>query len=101
GVGDFQVGVQSYFGPKHAVVTTNEITDEALRAAVEKSEKLARLAPDDPESMPLLPPQQYQPIEAYFPSVAGMSAEERAKVALTALEPCRASGDLTAAGYLE
>ena len=101
GVGDFQVGVQSYFGAKHAVVTTNEVTDEALRAAVEKSEKLAKLAPDDPESMPLLPPQQYQTIDAYFPSVAGMTAEERAKVALTALEPCRAAGDLTTAGFLQ
>lgn len=101
GVGDFQVGVQSYFGARHAVVTTNEVTDEALKAAVEKSEKLARLAPDDPEAMPLLPPQQHQPVEAYFPSVAGMTAEERAKVALTALEPCRTAGDLTAAGYLE
>lgn len=101
GVGDFQVGVQSYFGAKHAVVTTNELTDEALRAAVEKSEQLARLAPDDPESMPQLPPQQYRPVEAYFPSVADMSAEERARVALTALEPCRSAGDLTAAGFLQ
>jgi predicted Zn-dependent protease len=101
GVSDFQVGVQSYFGAKHAVVTSNEVTDEALKAMVEKSEKLARLAPDDPESMPQLPPQQYQPVEAYFPSVANMTAEERAKIALTALEPCRAAGDLTAAGYLE
>ena len=101
GVSDFQVGVQSYFGAKHAIVTSNEVTDEALKAMVEKSEKLARLAPDDPESMPQLPPQQYQPVEAYFPSVANMSAEERAKIALTALEPCRAAGDLTAAGYLE
>ncbi|MCC6928192.1 MAG: TldD/PmbA family protein [Gemmatimonadaceae bacterium] len=100
-VSDFQVGVQSYFGAKHAVVTTNEVSDDALKAAVEKSEKLARLAPDDPESMPQLPPQQYQPVEAYFPSVASMSADERAKIALTALAPCRAANDLTAAGYLE
>ena len=100
-VTDFQLGVQSYFGPKHAVVTTNEVTDEALRAAVEKSEKLARLAPDDPESMPLLPPQEYQSVEAYFPSVANMTADERAKVALTALGPARAAGELTVAGFLQ
>jgi predicted Zn-dependent protease len=100
GVSDLQVGVQSFFGPKHAVVTTNELTDEALRAAVTRSEKLARLAPDDPESMPQLPPQQYQPVDAWFTSVANMTAEERAKVALTALEPARAAGDLTAAGFL-
>ncbi|MGQ0647956.1 MAG: TldD/PmbA family protein [Gemmatimonadaceae bacterium] len=100
GVGDLQLGVQSSFGPKHAVVTTNELTDEAVRAAVEKSEKLARLAPDDPEAMPLLGPQQFQTVEAYFPSVANMTADERAQVALTALEPARAAGDLTAAGFL-
>jgi hypothetical protein len=45
-VTDFAVAVQSWFGKKHAVVQTNEITDAALRAAVEKSERLAKLAPD-------------------------------------------------------
>lgn len=101
GVSDFQVAVQSYFGAKHAVVTTNELTDDALRQVVQSSEKLAKLAPDDPESMPLLPPQEYKPVDAYFPSVADMSAEARAKIALTALAPCRAAGDLTAAGFLQ
>ncbi|MEP7381055.1 MAG: TldD/PmbA family protein [Gemmatimonadota bacterium] len=101
GVSDFQVAAQSYFGAKHAVVTTNELTDDALRRMVESSEKLARLAPDDPESMPQLPPQQYRPVEAYFPSVADMSADARAKIALTALAPCRSAGDLTAAGFLQ
>ncbi len=100
GVSDFNVVVQSSFGPKHAVVTTNEVTDEALRLAVTKSEKLARLAPDDPEAMPLLGRQDHQPVEAYFTSVANMSAEERARIALTALAPARAAGDLTAAGFL-
>lgn len=100
GVTDFQIGVQSSFGPKHAVVTTNETTDEALRAAVEKSERLAKLAPDDPEAMPQLGPQQYTPVGAYFSSVADMDAAERAKIALTALEPARGAGDLTAAGFL-
>ena len=100
GVTDFQVGVQSWFGPKHAVVTTNETTDAALRAAVDKSEKLARLAPDDPEAMPLLGPQALKPVEAYFSSVADMDASGRAKIALTALEPTRKAGDLTAAGFV-
>ncbi|MBC7898289.1 MAG: TldD/PmbA family protein [Cytophagaceae bacterium] len=100
GIGDLQLGVQSSFGPKHAVVTTNELTEASIRAAVEKSEKLARLAPDDPEAMPLLGPQDIKPVEAYFDSVADMGAEERARVALTALEPARQAGDLTAAGFL-
>jgi len=100
GVTDFNVVVQSWFGPRHAIVTTNEITDEALKTAVEKSEKLARLAPADPEAMPMLGAQRYQSVEAYFTSVADMTAEERAKVALTALQPAREAGDITAAGFL-
>ena len=99
-VGDLQLGIQSAFGPKHAIVTTNELTEESLRAAVDKSERLARLAPDDPEAMPLLPAQQFQPVDAYFLSVANMTADERARIALTALEPARSAGDLTAAGFL-
>lgn len=99
-VSDFSVAVQSWFGAKHAVVQTNEITDAALRAAVDKSERLARLAPDDPEAMPMLGQQAHKPVEAYFPSVAAMSAEDRARVALTALEPARKATDLRAAGFL-
>ena len=99
-VNDFTVAVQSWFGKKHAVVQTNEISDTALRAAVDKSERLAKLAPDDPEAMPMLGQQNHRAVEAYFPSVAAMSAEDRARVALTALEPARGANDLRAAGFL-
>ena len=99
-VTDFNVAVQSWFGKKHAVVSTNEISDAALRTAVDKSERLARLAPDDPEAMPMLGSQTYRPVDAFFPSVASMSAEDRARVALTALEPARSASDLRAAGFL-
>ena len=99
-VSDFAVAVQSWFGKKHAVVQTNEISDTALRSAVDKAERLAKLAPDDPEAMPMLGSQQHQAVEAYFPSVAAMSAEDRARVALTALEPARDAKDLRAAGFL-
>jgi len=99
-VTDFSVAVQSWFGKKHAVVQTNEITDAALRAAVDKSERLAKLAPDDPEAMPMLGQQAHKQVEAWFPSVASMTAEDRARVALTALEPARGAPDLRAAGFL-
>jgi predicted Zn-dependent protease len=99
-VTDFTVVVQSWFGKKHAVVQTNEISDAALRSAVEKSERLAKLAPDDPEAMPMLGQQEHRTVEAFFPSVASMTAEDRARVALTALEPARSAPDLRAAGFL-
>ncbi len=98
---DTSVGVLSAFGPKHAAVQTNDISDEGLRRAVEQSEALARLAPDDPEAMPELGPQEYKSSDAYFTSTAEASADQRARAAMTALEPARAAGDLKAAGYLE
>jgi len=100
GITDFTVVIQSSFGKKHAVVSTNDVSDDALRRAVEQSEDLAKLAPDDPEAMPALPPQQYQDVPAYFDSVANLTPADRANAALTALEPARKSGDLAAAGFL-
>jgi predicted Zn-dependent protease len=95
-----QVVVQSSFGPKHAVTTTNDLSDESLRHAVEESERLARLAPDDPEAMPALPQQRYTAVNAWFDATANLTPEARARAALLALEETRRSNDLVAAGFL-
>jgi predicted Zn-dependent protease len=97
---DANVAVQSSFGPKHAVVTTNDLSDEALARTVAQAERLAKLAPDDPEAMPELDPQKYVAVNAWFDATAALTAGERAKAALSALEPARAAGDVTAAGFL-
>jgi predicted Zn-dependent protease len=64
------------------------------------SERLAKLAPDDPEAMPALGPQKYPSVQAYFESTAALTAADRAKAALTALELARSARDLQAAGFL-
>jgi predicted Zn-dependent protease len=92
--------VQSAFGPRHAVVTTNDLSEASLRRCVEQSEVLARLAPDDPEAMPELEPQRYAQVDAYMDSTAVVGAAERAQAALTALAPARKAGDIKAAGFL-
>ncbi len=97
---DANVAVVSAFGPKHAVVTTNDLSDEALKRTVEQAERLAKLAPDDPESMPELDAQKYVSVNGWFDATAELSAADRAKAALSALEPARAAGDVTAAGFL-
>ena len=100
GVTTANVSVQSAFGPKHAVTSTNDFTDEGLERAVRQSEALARLAPDDPEAMPLLGPQQYEDVNSYFESTAQLGPDARAAAARVAIEPCKAAGDLKAAGFL-
>ena len=97
---DAGVAVQSSFGPKHAVVTTNDLSEASLRRCVEQSERLARLAPDDPEAMPELEPQRYVDVKGYIDTTANIQAAERAQAALTALAPARKAGDIKAAGYL-
>jgi len=99
-VADANVAVTSAFGPKKATVVTNDLSDEALLKTVKESERLAKLAPDDPEAMPDLGPQNIKTVSAEFESVEKLDAADLAKAALTALEPARKAGDLTAAGYL-
>jgi len=99
-VADTSIVVQSSFGPKSAVVTTNDLSPESLERVVRQSEALARLAPDNPEAMPRLAAQTYRPVNAFFESTAQVGPAERAKAALTALEVARRSGDLQAAGFL-
>ena len=100
GVVNGQIAVQSAFGKKHAAAVTNDFSDDSLRRTVEQSEALAKLSPDDPETMPGLPPQTYVPVNGYFDSTANLSPEDRARAALTALEPARKAGDLKAAGFI-
>jgi predicted Zn-dependent protease len=100
GVVNAQVAVQSTVGKKHAVVVTNDLSDDSLRNAVQQSEALARLSPDDPENMPALGPQTYLPVNRYFDSTANLTPTDRARAALTALEPARKAGDLAAAGFI-
>ncbi|HEX4681062.1 MAG TPA: TldD/PmbA family protein [Gemmatimonadaceae bacterium] len=101
GVSTANLGIQSVFGAKHAVVSTNDFSDAGLERAVRQSEALAKLAPDDPESMPPLGPQQYENVKTYFDSTANLGPEGRAEAARMAIDPCRAAGDLKAAGFLQ
>ena len=75
------IGVQSAIGKKHAVATTNDLSDSSLRAVVEKSEALAKLSPDDPETLPGLGPQTYLPVNGYFESTANLTPTDRARAA--------------------
>ena len=100
GVVNSQIAVQSTFGKKHAAAVTNDLSDESLRRAVEQSEALAKLSPDDPETMPALGPQTYVPVNGYFDSTANLTPADRARAALTALDPARKAGDLKAAGFI-
>jgi len=100
GVVNGTISVTSTFGKKHATAVTNDVSDDALQRTVAQSESLAKLSPDDPEVMPPLGPQTYLPVNGYFDSTANLTPADRARAALTALEPARKAGDLKAAGFI-
>jgi predicted Zn-dependent protease len=100
GVSSANLNIQSSFGPKHAVTSTNDFSDAGLERAVRQSEALAKLAPDDPEAMPMLGAQTYENVSSYFDSTANLGPDGRAEAARLAIDPCKAAGDLKAAGFL-
>ena len=94
------LAVTSVIGRKHATAVTTDLSNDSIRRVLEQSERLARLSPDDPEWLPVLGPQRYPSVQGYFDATANVSADDRARVALTAIEPARRAGDLQAAGFL-
>ena len=93
--------VQSRFGKKSGVATCNEFDEATLRRCVQRAEEIARLAPESPEYMPLLGPQQYaESTRSFAPATAGIDPDFRARQmgASTALCDQR---KVSSAGFLE
>ena len=100
GSNDVALTITSSFGKRSASVTTNRLDDSSLAAAVGKAEALAKLAPENPEAMPLLGPQSYEAVQGYYGATGEMSPEPRAEAAARAIETARGGGAV-AAGYID
>ncbi|HEU4564864.1 MAG TPA: TldD/PmbA family protein [Gemmatimonadaceae bacterium] len=94
------VTIRSSFGKRSASSTTNALDDASLRAAVETSERLARLSPEDPEARPELGPQQYQEARGWSDATAALDPGARAGAVRRVTEPSHGAG-LDATGYME
>ncbi|HKE20003.1 MAG TPA: metallopeptidase TldD-related protein [Kofleriaceae bacterium] len=92
------VTVRSGIGKKRGAVTVNQLDDATLRQAVARSEEMARLAPDDPEFVPALGPQEYADVPAYFETTAAGGARRMAEGVGATIEAARAR-DFVAAGF--
>ena len=94
------VTVRSLFGKRSANVTTNKLDDAGLRYAVETSERLAKLAPEDPEEMGELDPQQYAESRSWSDATASLDPAARAD-AVRAITQATSAAGLHGTGYLE
>jgi len=91
--------VQSTYGKKTGVASTNEFTDAALERVVRRSEELAQLAPENPEFMPVLGPQDYVDVKTYFKSTADVNPDWRANAADASISISKDKG-LVSSGFL-
>jgi predicted Zn-dependent protease len=89
----FNLTVTSYFGKRSASASTTELDSEAIAQTLRRSEDLARFAPEDPEWVPLLPPQTYeQRLPAFDLVTANFSPLERGKLIQQVCSLCRRAG---------
>lgn len=94
------VTIRAVFGKRVANVTVNRLDDAALREAVQNAERIAKLAPEDPELMPELGPQTYADAIVWNDATASLEPEARADAVRQITERARAAG-LVSTGYLE
>ena len=95
------VQVTSSYGLRNGTAQTNQIDDASLVDVVRRAEEIARLAPEDPEAMPVLGPQTYTASPGLFSADAEqINAEYRGKIVGEAIAAARAKG-LEAAGFVQ
>jgi len=99
-VTDTTVTVTTAYGRRVASSTTNRLDDASLRAAVQTSEQLAPLSPEDPEYLGELGPMAVPDRNGIFESTARLSPESRARAVAEVTAPA-AQRNLVATGYTE
>ena len=97
---DSVVTVISKFGKRSGSAATNQLDDAGLRAAVQMSERVAKLSPEDPEGMPELGPQTYRPGVNWSDATASLDPAARADAVKRITEPAKAAG-LVSTGFME
>ncbi|ACK69081.1 peptidase U62 modulator of DNA gyrase [Gloeothece citriformis PCC 7424] len=90
---NFTLNITSYFGKRSACVSTTELDPEAITQTLRRSETLALVAPEDPEWVSLLEPQDYDPrLPAFDLMTAELSPLERGEKVKLMCDLCRQAG---------
>jgi predicted Zn-dependent protease len=98
GIVEKTLTISSAFGKRMGTASINEFDDATIEKGVRRSEELAKLAPENPEYMPLLGPQEYLESKSYIEATAAISAKTRADATALSLQIAENS-KLNAAGY--
>ncbi len=94
------LSITSNIGKKSGSVTLNNFDGDAIKNAVEKSEEIAKLSPDNKEFMPPLAPQTYSNGVNYSKNTESLSKNERANLLKSVINESE-NANLSSAGYIE
>ncbi|MFT4030825.1 MAG: TldD/PmbA family protein [Siphonobacter sp.] len=97
---NLSLSVTAAYGKRSGTATLNEFDDKSLEKLVRRAEEIAKLAPENPEYMPILGPQTYLNTPSFAETTAKIDPDFRAQAAFDSIDPCEKKG-LVAAGYLE
>ena len=97
---NLSLAVTSVFGKRSGTTTLNVFDDQSLEKTVRRSEEVARLAPENPEYVPILGPQTYLETKTFVESSATIDPAFRAKLVLDSINVCKKSS-VNSAGFLE
>ncbi len=86
------VSVRVAFGQKVGGASTNRLDTNSLTTMVKQAETIARLAPDDPEYLPPLPPQSYIRVPSFRSSTASATPADLAKRTKPVIGECEKNG---------
>jgi predicted Zn-dependent protease len=79
---DIAVQARVAFGKSHGSAVTSDLSEDALRALLERAQSIARLSPADEEYMPPLGAEEakkYLPVDSYHQATADYQPLEKAK----------------------
>lgn len=94
------MNIVSNIGRKSGSVRINIINDEAIKAAVEKSENIAKISPENKEFMPPIEAQTYSEGVNYSENTENLSESQRAEKLEYILDES-IKNNVQSAGYLE
>lgn len=99
-ISQLTLAVTSYFGKKSGTATINEFDDTSLEKVVRRAEELAKLAPENPEYVPLPGPQTFKESKIFIPATAAVTPDDRADAVGKSINVSK-EAKLEAAGFIE
>lgn len=94
--------VECAYGQSHGGASTNDLSAEALRAAVQRAQEIAKVSPPDPEYMPPVEAaeaRKYAQVRGHYEATAKLDPLEKARQLAAAAQSVQAKNLRLSGGY--